>query len=167
MRVPLRKATAADIPAIVQASLTSASKEDLEGFTAPEWVTYTSVDELRKVWMKDNRLQDESEVIVAEVRGRVVGFIGFKREHDYFYVDNIDVTKGEQRKGIGKALVAHVEQVALTEGFEIIKTDTTENVKGVPWSSYGFWTHIGYEDRGERLPTKWSFKTIPLVKRLR
>jgi ribosomal protein S18 acetylase RimI-like enzyme len=166
-RVIIRKASASDILSIVQACLTSASEEETEGFAAPEWVTYSSAEELKKVWKTGNTLKDGSEVVVAEKEGRIVGFIVFKVERDHVYIDDIDVTRDEQRKGIGKALVGHVESLALANGYSSIKTDTTENAQGVPWNSYGFWTKMGFKDTGERLPTKWSFKTIPFVKRLK
>jgi GNAT superfamily N-acetyltransferase len=164
--VIVRKASADDVYSIVQASLASASKEETDGFAAAEWVTYSSPEELRKVWDGGNRLKDGSEVVVAEKERWIVGFKVFKMERDYVYIDNIDIRKEEQRKGIGKALVQHVENVALANGYSTIKTDTTENAEGHPWKSYAFWTKMGYQDTGERLPTKWSFKTIPLVKKL-
>jgi ribosomal protein S18 acetylase RimI-like enzyme len=104
---------------------------------------------------------------VAEKNRKVVGFIVFKMECDYCYIDNIDIARAEQRKGIGRALVTHVEDIARAKGLYSMKTDTTENAKGVPWKSYGFWTRIGYKDTGERLTTKWDFKTIPFVKNLK
>ena len=42
-----------------------------------------------------------------------------------------------------------------------MKTDTTENVDGVPWKSYTFWKRMGYEDTKERLLTNYDFKEIP------
>jgi ribosomal protein S18 acetylase RimI-like enzyme len=163
----IRKASVYDVRAIVQASLTSVSKEETAGFAAAEWITYSSPGELRKVWDTGNRLKDGSEVVVAEKERRIVGFIVFKMELDHIYIDNIDIRKEEQGKGIGQALVLHVENVAIAHGFSRIKTDTTENAEGHPWKSYGFWTKMGYQDTGERLPTKWSFKTIPFVKDLK
>jgi ribosomal protein S18 acetylase RimI-like enzyme len=165
--VIIRKASVDDIFGIVQTSLTSASKEETEGFAAAEWATYWSPEELRKVWNKENRLKDGSEVVVAEKERRIVGFIVFKMERDYAYIDDIDIRKEEQRKGIGKALVTHVENLALANGYSSIRTDTTENSEGHPWKSYGFWTKMGYKDTGKRLPTKWSFKTIPFIKNLK
>lgn len=163
----VRKANVDDIPSIVQACVTSASREETEGFAAPEWVTYSSTEELRKVWNTGNRLKDGSEVVVAERNGRVVGFIVFSMKPDFAYIDNIDIARHEQRKGIGTALVTYVEKMARSHGRFCIKTDTTENAQGVPWKSYGFWTKMGFKDTRERLPTKWSFKTIPFVKKLK
>ena len=166
-KIIIRKATADDIPFIVGASVCSASRKETEGFSAPEWTTYSSPTELRKAWAEGNRLKDGSQVVVAEKEGNVVGFIVFKMERGYAYIDNIDVIKKEQRKGIGRTLVAHVEKIAINTGCSYIKTDTTENAAGIPWKSYGFWTRMGYEDTKERLSTKWDFKTIPFVKNLK
>jgi N-acetylglutamate synthase-like GNAT family acetyltransferase len=165
-KVVIRKATLDDIPSIVQACLTSALQEETKGFAAPEWVTYSVPEELRKVWTTGNRLREGSEVVVAEKDGKVVGFIVFSLERDYAYIDDIDITKNEQRKGIGKALVAYVEKVARANGYRCVKTDTTENVEGVSWKSYGFWTKMGFKNTGERLPTKWGFNMILFAKKL-
>ncbi len=48
-----------------------------------------------------------------------------------------------------------------------MKTATTENADGAPWRSYDFWIRMGYEDTGNRIPTLYSFKEIPFVKRLK
>jgi GNAT superfamily N-acetyltransferase len=166
-RMIIRRAEIGDIPSIVQACLTSASAEETEGFAAPEWVKFSSVEELKKAWNTGSRLKDGSEVAVAEKDGEVLGFIVFSMEPDCAYIDDIDITKKEQGKGIGRALVTHVEEMARAHERFCLKTDTTENAEGVPWKSYGFWTKMGFKDTGERLPTKWSFKTISFVKELK
>jgi ribosomal protein S18 acetylase RimI-like enzyme len=167
VKLVIRTATINDIPSIVDVSVASTAKDETQGFAASEWVTYSSSEELRKAWAEENKLKDGSEVIVAEKNKKIVGFIAFKMEYDYCYVDNIDITRDEQGKGIGRALVAHVENIARAKGYYSMKTDTTESAKGIPWKSYGFWIKIGYKDTGERLTTKWDLKTIPLVKNLK
>jgi GNAT superfamily N-acetyltransferase len=114
-----------------------------------------------------NKLKDGFEVFVAEEKGKMVGFIVFKIEHDCGYIDNIVVVKEEQGKGVGGALVEYVECIAKSKGCCLMKTDTTENAYGVPWKAYGFWTRMGYEDTGERLRTDYNFKEIPLIKKLK
>jgi hypothetical protein len=47
-----------------------------------------------------------------------------------------------------------------------MRMDTTGNAAGVPWNAYRFWTRMGYEDTGERLPTPHDFTGIPLINRL-
>jgi ribosomal protein S18 acetylase RimI-like enzyme len=167
MKLVIRTATRNDIPSIVNVRLASTVKGETQGFEAPEWVTYFSSEELRKAWAEENRLKDGSEVIVAEKHRKIVGFIQFKMEYDHCYIDNIDIIRNEQRKGIGRALVTHVENIAKANGYCLMKTDTVENAEGIPWKSYSFWTKIGYKDTGERLTTKWDFKIIPFVKNLR
>ena len=112
-------------------------------------------------------MKDGSEVIVAEKNNKIGGFIVFKMECDYCYIDNIAITREEQRKGMGRALVAYVENIVKLKGLSMMKIDTTESADGIPWKSYGFWTKIGYKDKGERLATKWDLKTIPFLKNLK
>ena len=71
------------------------------------------------------------------------------------------------KKGIGKALVLHVENIAERYGCSHMRTDTTENANWEPWKSYDFWLKMGYEDTGERLPTDYDFKEIQFIKRLK
>ena len=82
-KLVIRAATPDDIPSIVKVSLASATREEIQGFSAPEWVTFSSSEELRKVWAEGNRLKDGLEVIVAEKNGEIVGFIVFKMERDH------------------------------------------------------------------------------------
>jgi len=164
----IRAASVKDVSSIVKIRLAELTEAEIRGFSAPEFTTtYSSTEELRKVWSIENRLKDGFEVFVAEDEGKVVGFIVFKMEPDYGCIDNIVVAKEEQGKGIGRALVAYVEGIAKSKGCYLMKTDTTENADGVPWKSCSFWKRMGYEDTGERLPTKYGFKEIPLIKRLK
>jgi len=162
----IRRATTKDIPSIVHVSVSSVAEGETKGFAPPSWSTYSTTEELGKAWAEENRLRDGSEIIVAEKSGKVIGFIVFKGDSAHMYIDNIDIIKDEQRRGVGRALVEYVENVAATTEHFTMKTDTTENAKGIPWKSYGFWTRLGYKDTGERLPAKWGFKVIPFVKEL-
>jgi len=56
-KLVIRRATVADISSIVQASLESTTQEETRGFAAPEWVTYSSPEELKKVWAEGNRFE--------------------------------------------------------------------------------------------------------------
>ena len=164
----IRTAKVKDVSSIVKIRLAALSEEEIRGFSAPEFtVTYSSDEELRKVWSRGNRLKDGCQVFVGEDDGKMVGFIVIKIERDCGYIDNIVVAKEEQGKGTGRALVAYVEDMAKSRSCNLMKTDTTENAEGGPWKSYRFWTRLGYEDTGERLPTKYDFKEIPLIKRLK
>ena len=167
-QLTIRVATIKDVSSIVGIRLAALSDEEIRGFSAPEFTaTYTSTEELRKVWSRGNRLKDGFEVFVAENEGKMVGFIVFKTEPEVGYIDNIVVAKEEQGKGIGRALVTYAEGIAKSKGCLLMITDTSENADGVPWKAYSFWTRMGYEDTGERLPTNYDFKEIPLIKKLK
>ena len=165
--IMIRKATARDIPSIVKVRLITLTKEELRGFSSPEFAYTSSIEGLQKTWGSRNRLKDGFEVFVAETEGRLVGYIMFKIEGDSGYIDDVVVAKEEQGKGIGRALVVYVEDIAKAKGCLFMKSDTTESTAGVPWRSYGFWTRMGYEDTGERLPTNYDFKEIPFIKKLK
>jgi ribosomal protein S18 acetylase RimI-like enzyme len=104
---------------------------------------------------------------VAEGQEKVIGFIVLNMGVSEDIIDNIIVAKEEQGKGVGRALVAYVEKLVKSRGFDVITTDTTENSKGVPWKAYGFWKKMGYEDTGERISSSYDFRNIPLIKRLK
>jgi GNAT superfamily N-acetyltransferase len=164
--VTIRQARKEDIPSIVDTCRASTTEEEIVGFTAPEWGTFRDVERLRGIWKTGNRLKEDYEVIVSERRGQIVGFLVFRREQEHMYIDQINIRKSEQGKGIGRALVEYIERLAIEGGLTRIETDTTENAQGVPWKSYNFWLRMGFRDTGERLKTEWDFKTMPFVKRL-
>ena len=164
----IRESTVEDVSPLVQIRLAAISEKEILGFSAPEFTAaYSSTEKLRKMWSRENRLKNGFEVFVAEDEGKIVGFIVFKMERDCGCIDNIVIAKGEQGKGIGRALVAYVEGIAKSKGCYLMKTDTSENADGVPWKSYDFWIKMGYEDTGDRLRSNYDFKEISLIKRLK
>ncbi len=162
----IRRANAKDIPSIVKVRKTAFSAEEVQGFTTPTPSIFYSCAQLQKAWEKGDTMKGGWKVLVAENNKEVIGFIVFKLENEFGYIDNINIAKTCQGKGVGKALVSHVERIAKTHGISVMKTDTTENAQGMPWKSYAFWTKIGYKDTGDRLPTKWTFKEIPFIKNI-
>lgn len=163
----IRPASVDDISSIVEIRLGALTEEEVVGFAIPGDSLYLSVEKLREVWDKENKFMGSFEVFVAEHEGRVVGFIVVNMNNCDDNIDNIVVDREEQGKGIGRALVRYVEKLAKSRGFCVLKTDTTENAKGVPWIAYSFWKKIGYEDTGERIRTEYGFKVIPLIKNLK
>ncbi len=161
----IRPATISDIPSIVEIRLGAVTEEDISEFGVPEDNLYSSITKLKEIWNFGNRLKDGFEVFVSEEQGKVIGFIVFTMKRDD-NIDNIVVAKDERGKGVGRALVEFVEELAKSRGFSVLKTDTTENAEGVPWRAYGFWRKMGYEDKGVRLSTEYGFKVIPLTKNL-
>ncbi len=166
MNLTFRKATINDVPSIVKIRRAAFTQEEVKGFTTPQPSIYYTCEGLRAAWDKDNKLKDGWEVFVAERDQRIVGFIVFKIEHNCGYIDNLNVARDSQGKGVGRALVRYIEDIAKSAGICVVKTDTTENAAGVPWKSYVFWTKMGYKDTGERLTTEYDFKEIPFVKNL-
>lgn len=163
----IRAASIRDVPFIVKIRLGALTKKEICGFSAPEFATTSSTKKMRELWSSGNKLKDGVEVFLAEYEGKVVGYMMLKVKGDSGYIDDIVVAKEEQGNGIGRALVAYAEVLAKSEGCHLMKTDTTENINGIPWKSYDFWIKMGYKDTGERLPTLYDFKEIPFVKRLK
>ncbi len=163
----IRAATIRDISKIVKIRLRTLIDEEISGFSASEFATTSSTEKLLKVWDKGNRLKDGFEVFLAEDDNKVVGYMMFKVEENYGYIDDIVVAKEEQGKGVGRALVTFAESVVKSQECYLMKTDTTENANGIPWKSYDFWLRMGYQDTGERIPTVYDFKEIPFIKRLK
>lgn len=162
----VRPASIADITSIIKIRLGALTGEELVGFTIPNRNFYWTNEKFRELWSEENRLKDNSEVFVAEEKGKVIGFIIFNLEVIDDNIDNIVVAKEEQGKGIGRALVEYVEELAKSRGIDYITTDTTENTMGVLWKAYGFWKKMGYKDTGRRIATEYGFKVVPLIKKI-
>ena len=163
----IRPALITDVSSIVEVRLGAFTEEEVSGFIVPRESLYASIEKLRKTWDRENLLKDGFEVFVAECEGKVVGFIVYNMKSCDDNIDNVVVSKIEQGKGVGRALVEYVEALAKYRGYDVMRTDTTENAEGVPWKSYGFWRRMGYEDTGERVATEYGFKVIPLLKKLK
>lgn len=162
----IRNARREDVPSIVDTCRASTTEEEMIGFTAPEWGTFRDIKKLSAIWTTGNRLKDNYEVIVSERGAQIVGFLVYKREREFMYIDQVNIKRSEQGKGVGRDFVEYIERLATESGLTRIETDTTENADGIPWNSYDFWIKMGFKDTGERLKTKWDFKTIPFVKQL-
>jgi len=85
-------------------------------------------DQLR-AWLRDG----EREILIAEDRGRPVGYVSFvvvrRPEHVFGYertfvhVDQISVSSAHRRLGIGKRLVDAVKQKARDRGTNVVELD--------------------------------------------
>ena len=162
----IRPASVRDVPSIVEVRLGAFTEDEISGFSVPGDNPYLSVESLLKIWDSQNLLNDGSEVFVAELEDRVIGFIVYNMQSVDDNIDNIVVAREDQGKGVGRALVEYLEELVKSRGFSVITTDTTENAAGVPWRAYGFWMKMGFEDKGVRLSTEYGFKVIPLTKNL-
>ena len=166
LSLKIRPATVNDIPSIAEIRSGALTEKEISGFSVPMDNPYSTIKSLRKIWNSQNLLNDGSEVFVAELEGKVVGFVVYSMKSVDDNIDNIVVAREEQGKGVGRVLVEYLEKLAKSRGFSVITTDTTENAEGVPWKAYGFWRKMGYEDKGVRFSTEYGFKVIPLTKNL-
>jgi ribosomal protein S18 acetylase RimI-like enzyme len=162
----IRPASITDIPSISKIRSEALTEQEISGFSIPESSLYYSEKKLMETWDTANKLKDDSEVSVAVFDGIVIGFIVFNMNNCDDNIDNVVVARKEQGKGVGRALVEYIEELAKSRGMDVITTDTTENAEGSPWKAYGFWKKMGYEDTGKRLTSGYDFKVIPLVKKL-
>jgi ribosomal protein S18 acetylase RimI-like enzyme len=88
---------------------------------------------------------DEADVFVAvQSGGAVCGVIVLEPASDHLLIENVAVDPERQHTGIGRALLAHAEQVALDQGFGEVRLYTnvamTENQR-----LYG---RLGYREDG-------------------
>ena len=165
--ITIRPASIKDVPSIIRIRLNALSEKELVDFSVPNSNDLWTIKKLKEEWLMKNKKKDGSEVFVAEIEKKIVGFIVYNMEVKDDNIDNIVVSKKMQRNGIGKALVEYVERLAKSRGFNLITTDTTENKNKIPWKAYNFWKKMGYKDTEKRLSTRYDFKIIPLVKKLK
>ncbi len=64
-------------------------------------------------------------MFVAEREGKIIGFISYNMTSCDDNIDNVVVAREQQRKGVGRALVEHVEKLAKSRGYDVMRTDTT------------------------------------------
>jgi N-acetylglutamate synthase-like GNAT family acetyltransferase len=157
----IREATKLDFLNLVEIMNKSASKKELKGFVPP-------TNETKKFLVKLRRQLEVSghQVLVAEMNKRAVGFIYFTHDKEGMTIEEVDVIKQCQHRGIGKALVKRVERVAENKGVKYLTTGTAINAEGKPWKAYGFWIRMGYVVVGEKTDTGYGFKYCKLVKKL-
>ena len=104
--IVIRRAAKRDYPEILKIMDGAADDEELEGFVPPPEITQKFLV----------RLESELEllehgVLVAEWNQKPVGFVFFTQENRCLEIEEIDVLRAHQRKGVGKALVNEVERI--------------------------------------------------------
>jgi predicted GNAT family acetyltransferase len=146
----IRAATRVDIPNIVRCNLTAKTSEETIGYAPPlEQRTFADQNKLERVWGSGNQVKG-GFVYVFEENEEVVAYVLIEVQPDAIEIDNMDVTKNMRGKGIGKALVKFVKDLAREQGKKYVTLGTSRNQKtGKPWRSYGFWMRMGYSEDGE------------------
>jgi GNAT superfamily N-acetyltransferase len=95
---------------------------------------------------------DYYHTLVAEVDGRVVGFIGIIVLPVYEYsipvgwILALSVAEGHRRKGIGKALIAAAEDDLRSRGIEDVRLHSGLQRD----DAHEFYTRLGYDKTGYR-----------------
>jgi len=147
--IRIRAANRQDIPAIVRISTSSVSEEDDLGFGTPRSESaFADVARLSAAWREPNFVREE-EVLVAELQGRVVGWVTVDDRGEALELVNIDVPRDLQGRGIGTRMVRLVEERARREGKRAVTLGTSRNAAGVAWKSLPWWLSRGYKITGE------------------
>jgi N-acetylglutamate synthase-like GNAT family acetyltransferase len=142
----IRKANSADFQTIIHISRKSTTEEELEDFVPPEGIFQKFLEELVK-----ELASLDNGVIIAEEGTVSVGFAYYRCKNKIIEIEEIDVIKKCHRRGIGKALIQHIEKTAKKKGIKRLVTGTSVNKYGKPWKTYDFWVHLGFIDTGERI----------------
>lgn len=164
--IQVRAANRQDIPAIVEISISSVDEaEDLGFGTLRSESLFTDVGRLSAAWREPNIVHGE-EVLVAELRGRVVGCVTVEDRGPALELINIDVGRAFQGHGIGTRMVRLVEERARKEGKRTVTLGTSRNAAGVPWKSLSWWLSRGYRITGEE-ENDWTRRIGPGTREIR
>src|SRR5881296_2997937 len=147
--VRLRPATRQDIPAIVMISNSSVDEAKDIGFGTPRSeLVFSDEDRLSAAWEDPNFVREE-EVWLADIDGRVVGYVTVQDRGEALELNNIDVPRNLQGRGIGTRMVRLVEDRARRESKRSVTLGTSRNAAGVAWQSLPWWQSRGYRITGE------------------
>jgi len=160
--IAIREATGKDYLKLIEIMSRSADKEELKGFVPPTTETRKFLMQLRRQLVLAGH-----KIFVAEMSQKPVGFVYFTQKKDNFAIEELDVARKHQGRGIGRALVEAVEELAENNGATSLTTGTAINSEGKPWKAYGFWIRMGYKDTGERTDSGYGFKYCRFVKKLK
>jgi len=120
---------------------------------------------LAAAWRDPNVVQDE-EVLVAEMDGRVVGYVTVEDRGGELELVTIHVPLQLQGRGVGTILVRSVEERARAEGKQAVTAGTSRNAQGVAWKSLPWWQRLGYRVTHEE-ENAWTRSIGPGVSEIR
>jgi ribosomal protein S18 acetylase RimI-like enzyme len=120
---------------------------------------------LAAAWRDPNVVQGE-EVLVAEMDGRVVGYVTVEDRGGELELVTIHVPLQLQGRGVGTILVRSVEQRARAAGKQAVTLGTSRNAEGVAWKSLPWWQHLGYRVTHEE-ENPWTRSIGPGVREIR
>jgi len=107
----------------------------------PEWFTKTGVEHMKI----DFYFQ---KGIVAEIEGRILGFLFYFSEEGILNISWMGVAKEYQRKGIGRQMVLRFEELAKRGGVHEIRVATLgDSVEYEPYArTRAFYRALGFSD---------------------
>ena len=144
----IRPATPADVPTILRFIRELALYE-----REPEAVVATEADLLRDGWSPTPRFT----ALIAELDGAPAGFALYYtsystwRGHHGIRLEDLYVTPALRGKGIGKALLARIAQIAVAEGCPRVEWDVLD------WNAPAI---AVYERIGARILTEWRIMRL-------
>jgi GNAT superfamily N-acetyltransferase len=163
--VRVRRARREDIPAIVRIANTSILPGEDLGFGGGGLSPFQDAARLAAAWEEPNIVQG-SEVLVAELDGRVVGCVTIEDRGLELELIDIDVPRHLQGRGIGTGIVEFVEGLARKAGKRAVTLGTSRNAEGVAWKSLPWWLHRGYRITHEE-DNEWSRSIGPGAREIR
>ncbi len=161
----IRAATRQDIPGIVAVATSSILPGEDAGFGSGLDAVFDDAAALASTWQEPNVVRGE-EVLVAEVRGRIVGFATVEGLADVLELVRINVPRDLQGRGIGTRLVRSVEDRARATQRHAVTLGTSRNAEGVAWKSLAWWQHLGYGVTHEEA-NDWTRSIGPDVREIR
>ena len=104
----------------------------------------------------------EGRVLLAWHDTEAVGTARYELRPDYLYVGRVAVLPTHRRRGIGKALMAHVEQMAPTLGRTRVRLGTRQSMP----ANLAFYEQLGYNVVGTEPHSKGLDTNVWLEKEL-
>ena len=163
--ITVRRATRNDVPGIVRVSKSSIRPNEDVGFGGGGDSPFRDTSKLSSAWIEPN-IVNGKEVLVAEMKGHVVGCTTIEERGADLELINIDVPIELQGKGIGTRMVRLVEDRARNEGKRAVTLGTSRNAEGVAWKSLPWWQHQGYKITHEE-ENDWTRSIGPRVREIR
>jgi ribosomal protein S18 acetylase RimI-like enzyme len=108
-------------------------------------------------------IQRGGDFVVVEDNGFLVGMGGFKpRSSAAAEILRVRVHPAVRRRGVGRRLMAELENRATARGFIEVVLDTATNQP----EAVAFYRAIGYEEQGEETRPEWSWTLVYFRKSL-
>lgn len=152
MTVGIRRASAADLPAIV-----ALWKEmwDTNAALDPRMEANAMAEMVMRRWMEEHLASDRSEILVADDGGRVVGYaLGTILENPpvvphqfYGYFSDLAVTASGRRRGIGTRLTEALHAWFRSRRLPYVQVNVAARNDG----ARAFWRRAGYGEFVEQL----------------